>query len=318
MTAAAERANRAILPVDSEHSALWQCLGDAPAETVESLVITASGGPFRGLTAADLAAVTPDQALAHPTWSMGSKITIDSATLMNKGLEVIEAHFLFGVPYERIEVAVHPQSIVHAMVRFRDGALLAHLGLPDMRVPISSAPTYPERAEAPAPRLDLASLTLEFEPPDPGVFRCLALARTAGEAGGTAPCARTPRMRWRWASWPAACRSRHRRRGRTGARADRRRARGVGRAGAGHRPAGAADGRRRGDGGGVSYFVAIAGLLILILVHEAGHFLAAKAVGMRAIRFSIGFPPLIARRQIGDTEYALAPSRWAATSRSQA
>ena len=108
---------------------------------------------------------------------------------MNKGLEVIEAHFLFGVPYERIEVAVHPQSIVHAMVRFRDGALLAHLGLPDMRVPISYALTYPERAETPAPRLDLASLTLEFEPPDPGVFRCLALARAAGEAGGTAPCA---------------------------------------------------------------------------------------------------------------------------------
>ena len=154
--AAAERANRAILPVDSEHSAIWQCLGDARPDTVESLVITASGGPFRGLSAADLAAVTPDQALAHPTWSMGAKITIDSATLMNKGLEVIEAHFLFGVPYERIEVAVHPQSIVHAMVRFRDGALLAHLGLPDMRVPISYALTYPERAETPAPRLDLA------------------------------------------------------------------------------------------------------------------------------------------------------------------
>ena len=180
---------RAILPVDSEHSAIWQCLGDARPDTVESLVITASGGPFRGLSAADLAAVTPDQALAHPTWSMGAKITIDSATLMNKGLEVIEAHFLFGVPYERIEVAVHPQSIVHAMVRFRDGALLAHLGLPDMRVPISYALTYPERAETPAPRLDLASLTLEVEPPDPGVFRCLALARAAGEAGGTAPCA---------------------------------------------------------------------------------------------------------------------------------
>jgi 1-deoxy-D-xylulose-5-phosphate reductoisomerase len=189
VTAAAERAGRRILPVDSEHSALWQCLGDAGAETVESLVVTASGGPFRGLSAADLVEVTPERALAHPTWSMGAKITIDSATLMNKGLEVIEAHFLFGVPYERIEVVVHPQSIVHAMVRFRDGALLAHLGLPDMRVPISYALIYPERAATPAPRLDLASLTLEFEPPDPGVFRCLALARAAGAAGGTAPCA---------------------------------------------------------------------------------------------------------------------------------
>jgi len=189
VTAAAERANRTILPVDSEHSALWQCLDDARAVTVESLVVTASGGPFRGLSAAELAAVTPDQALVHPTWTMGAKITIDSATLMNKGLEVIEAHFLFGVPYERIEVAVHPQSIVHAMVRFRDGALLAHLGLPDMRVPISYALTYPERAATPAPQLDLASLTLKFEPPDTAVFRCLALARAAGEAGGTAPCA---------------------------------------------------------------------------------------------------------------------------------
>jgi len=188
VTAAAERANRTILPVDSEHSALWQCLDDARAVTVESLVVTASGGPFRGLSAAELAAVTPDQALVHPTWTMGAKITIDSATLMNKGLEVIEAHFLFGVPYERIEVAVHPQSIVHAMVRFRDGALLAHLGLPDMRVPISYALTYPERAATTAPQLDLASLTLEFEPPDTAVFRCLALARAAGEAGGTAPC----------------------------------------------------------------------------------------------------------------------------------
>jgi 1-deoxy-D-xylulose-5-phosphate reductoisomerase len=190
VTAAAERAGRTILPVDSEHSALWQCLAGAGRETVESLVITASGGPFRGVSADRLRAVTPDQALAHPTWSMGAKISIDSATLMNKGLEVIEAHFLFGVPYDRIEVVVHPQSIVHAMVRFRDGALLAHLGLPDMRVPISYALTYPERAATPAPPLDLASqLELTFEPPDVAVFRCLALARAAGEAGGTAPCA---------------------------------------------------------------------------------------------------------------------------------
>ena len=189
VTAAAERANRAILPVDSEHSALWQCLGDAPAETVESLVITASGGPFRGLSAADLAAVTPEQALAHPTWSMGAKITIDSATLMNKGLELIEAHHLFGLPYDRIEVVVHPQSIVHGMARFRDGALIAHVGLPDMRVPISYALTYPDRAATSAPRLDLAApFSLDFQPPDTAAFRCLGLARQAGQAGGTAPC----------------------------------------------------------------------------------------------------------------------------------
>src|SRR4029078_11003749 len=131
-----------------------------------------------------------EEALAHPTWAMGPKITVDSATLANKGLEVIEAHVLFGVPYDRIEVLVPPTSTVHALVHFRDGAALAHLGLPDMRVPISYALTYPERAATPAPRVDLDSqLDLTFEPPDLGVFRCLALARAAGEAGGTAPCA---------------------------------------------------------------------------------------------------------------------------------
>ena len=246
-------------------------------------MITASGGPFRGLSAADLAAVTPEQALAHPTWSMGAKITIDSATLMNKGLEVIEAHFLFGVPYERIEVAVHPQSIVHAMVRFRDGALLAHLGLPDMRVPISYALTYPERAETPAPRLDLASLTLEFEPPDTGVFRCLALARAAGEAGGTAPCVLNAANEVAVAAFLAGgCafpgiadvveRVLGQMRGRP--------LESVEQVLEADRPRPAAGGRR-GGGGGMSYFVAIAGLLMLVLVHELGHFLAAKAVGMR-------------------------------------
>ncbi len=189
VTDAAERAGRLLLPVDSEHSALWQCLAGATPDAVEALVITASGGPFRGWAAERLASVTPEQALAHPTWSMGAKITVDSATLMNKGLEVIEAHHLFGVPYDRIEVVVHPQSIVHALVRFRDGALLGHLGLPDMRVPISFALTYPDRAETPAPRLDLAAAgTLAFDKPDLDAFRCLALARAAGEAGGTAPC----------------------------------------------------------------------------------------------------------------------------------
>jgi 1-deoxy-D-xylulose-5-phosphate reductoisomerase len=190
VTDAVRRSGRLLLPVDSEHSALQQCLDGIVPEAVESLVLTASGGPFRGWDAEQLAGVTPDQALDHPTWSMGAKITIDSATLMNKGLELIEAHHLFGMPYDRIEVVVHPQSIVHGMARLRDGALIAHVGLPDMRVPISYALTYPDRKATDAPRLDLAQqLTLAFEPPDLQAFRCLALARAAGEAGGTLPCA---------------------------------------------------------------------------------------------------------------------------------
>jgi 1-deoxy-D-xylulose-5-phosphate reductoisomerase len=178
-----------ILPVDSEHSAAFQLLEGRASDTVHSLVLTASGGPFRGRSRADLAGVTPAEALAHPTWNMGPKITIDSATLMNKGLELIEAHFLFDLPYDRIEVVVHPTSIVHALVRFRDGAALAHLGYPDMRVPISFALTYPERAATPIEPLDVASgLILEFAAPDEGAFPCLALARAAGEAGRTMPC----------------------------------------------------------------------------------------------------------------------------------
>jgi 1-deoxy-D-xylulose-5-phosphate reductoisomerase len=179
-----------LLPVDSEHSAAYQCLEGRDPASVETLVLTASGGPFRGRNRDELGSVTPREALAHPTWSMGPKITIDSATLANKGLELIEAHFLFGLPYDRLEVVVHPSSIVHALVRFRDGAALAHVGYPDMRVPISFALTYPERAETPLRRLDLASgLTLEFSAPDLETFPLLALARRAGEAGGTYPCA---------------------------------------------------------------------------------------------------------------------------------
>jgi 1-deoxy-D-xylulose-5-phosphate reductoisomerase len=186
---ALEKGGGRILPVDSEHSASFQLLEDRASETVESLVLTASGGPFRGRPRAHLAGVTPNEALAHPTWNMGPKITVDSATLMNKGLELIEAHFLFDLPYERIEVVVHPTSIVHALVRFRDGAALAHLGYPDMRVPISYALTYPERAKTPIPPLDLSSgLILEFSVPDGDAFPCLALARAAGEAGRTMPC----------------------------------------------------------------------------------------------------------------------------------
>jgi 1-deoxy-D-xylulose-5-phosphate reductoisomerase len=178
-----------LLPVDSEHSAAFQLLEGRPAETVSSLVLTASGGPFRGRSRAELADATAADALAHPTWSMGPKITVDSATLMNKGLELIEARFLFGLPYDRIEVVVHPTSVVHALVRLRDGAALAHLGYPDMRVPISYALTYPERAATPVEPLDLVSgLVLEFGAPDIEAFPCLALARAAGEAGGTTPC----------------------------------------------------------------------------------------------------------------------------------
>jgi 1-deoxy-D-xylulose-5-phosphate reductoisomerase len=178
-----------ILPVDSEHSAAFQLLEGEPRDAVHSLVLTASGGPFRGRSRGELTGVTPSAALAHPTWNMGPKITVDSATLMNKGLELIEAHFLFGLAYDRIEVVVHPTSVVHALVRFRDGAALAHLGYPDMRVPISYALTYPERAATPIAPLDFGSgLILEFAPPDEEAFPCLALARAAGETGGSAPC----------------------------------------------------------------------------------------------------------------------------------
>jgi 1-deoxy-D-xylulose-5-phosphate reductoisomerase len=187
--AARERGGGLLLPVDSEHSALFQCLEGRSDEQVDSLVLTASGGPFRGRTREELLDVTPEQALEHPTWSMGRKITVDSATLANKGLELIEAHVLFGVPYERIEVVVHPTSIVHGLVRFQDGAALAHLGYPDMRVPISFALTYPRRGATAVPGLELAAgLVLEFEAPDLQTFPLLQLAREAGERGGTFPC----------------------------------------------------------------------------------------------------------------------------------
>ena len=189
-TNAWRRGGGRLLPVDSEHSAALQCLDGKTPDTVHSLILTASGGPFRGRSREELVNVTPAEALAHPTWNMGPKITVDSATLANKGLELIEAHFLFGLDYDRIEVVIHPTSTVHALVRFRDGAALAHLGYPDMRVPISFALTFPERAATTVPPLDLASgLTLEFEGPDLETFPLLALARRAGEEGGIYPCA---------------------------------------------------------------------------------------------------------------------------------
>src|SRR3954449_3566835 len=184
--AARERGGGALIPVDSEHSALFQC---ALAGEPEAIVLTASGGPFRGRTRDELAEVTPAEALAHPTWNMGAKITIDSATLANKGLEVIEAHWLYDVAYDAIDVVIHPQSIVHSAVLFRDGSLKAQLGTPDMRLPISYALTYPARAATPVPSLDLTAGPLEFFQPDTDTFRLLALAREAGERGGTYPCA---------------------------------------------------------------------------------------------------------------------------------
>ncbi|HET9592449.1 MAG TPA: 1-deoxy-D-xylulose-5-phosphate reductoisomerase [Solirubrobacterales bacterium] len=184
--ALAEATGARLLPVDSEHSALFQLIGAEAPGTVERLVLTASGGPFRGRD--DLADVSVADALAHPTWRMGGRITIDSATLMNKGFEAIEAHHLFAVPYERIEVVVHPQSLVHSLIHLVDGSSLAHLGYPDMRVPISYALHYPERADVDVPRLDLAAAgSLTFEAPDLDTFACLRLALEAGRAGGTAP-----------------------------------------------------------------------------------------------------------------------------------
>jgi 1-deoxy-D-xylulose-5-phosphate reductoisomerase len=192
VTALSEATGAQLIPVDSEHSALHQLIaaemGTHPP-TIDRLIVTGSGGPFRGRTRAELADVTIEQALNHPTWAMGGKITIDSATLMNKGLEVIEAHHLFGTPYDRIDVVIQPQSIIHALVALNDGAMLAHLGYPDMQVPIAYALHHPERVDVPVAPLDLVALgRLDFEAPDTETFACLRLARDAALAGGTAPC----------------------------------------------------------------------------------------------------------------------------------
>ena len=177
-----------LLPVDSEHSAVFQCLVPEQAKALTSIVLTASGGPFRGYSLDALENITPEEALKHPNWSMGSKISIDSATLMNKGLEVIEAYWLFGVDYSKIEVVVHPQSIIHSMVRYGDGSILAHLGYPDMRIPIQFALTYPERWENTLEHLDFAQIgTLTFEKPDLQKFPSLELAYYAGKEGGIMP-----------------------------------------------------------------------------------------------------------------------------------
>ncbi len=189
VTATARRTGAPILPVDSEHSAIFQCLVGQDASAVEKVILTASGGPFRTTTREALADVTPAEALRHPNWSMGAKVTIDSASMMNKGFEMIEARWLFGLPPERIEVVVHPQSIVHSMVQFADGAVMAQLGTPDMHLPIAYALAYPHRLRSAAPRLDFAQLsTLTFEAPDRERFRNLDYAYEAARRGGNMPC----------------------------------------------------------------------------------------------------------------------------------
>lgn len=188
MTRAAQGRNATLLPVDSEHNAIFQCLAGSRTEDVSRIILTASGGPFRTASAELIAGATPAQAVAHPNWSMGAKISVDSATMMNKGLELIEASYLFGLPSQRIDVLIHPQSVVHSLVEFVDGSFLAQLGSPDMRIPIASALAWPERIDTPAQRLDLAAVArLDFESPDLGRFPALRLARDALEAGGSAP-----------------------------------------------------------------------------------------------------------------------------------
>ena len=188
MTAEVAACRATLLPVDSEHSAIFQVLDAGQPEAVEKIVLTASGGPFRCRSLAEMEAMTPEQAVAHPNWSMGAKISVDSATMMNKGLELIEAHHLFAMPEERIDIVVHPQSVIHSMVSYVDGSVLAQLGSPDMRTPIAYALGWPKRIHAPAPRLDLAAIgQLTFEAPDPARFPALRLARAALQTGGSAP-----------------------------------------------------------------------------------------------------------------------------------
>jgi 1-deoxy-D-xylulose-5-phosphate reductoisomerase len=188
LTRAAQSSVDTLLPVDCEHNAIFQCLAGSRIDQVARIVLTASGGPFRTASPELIAAATPAQAVAHPNWSMGAKISVDSATMMNKGLELIEARYLFGLPSARIDVLIHPQSVVHSLVEFMDGSVLAQLGSPDMRIPIAYALAWPERMETPAQRLDLAAVgRLDFETPDLTRFPALRLAREALEAGGAAP-----------------------------------------------------------------------------------------------------------------------------------
>jgi len=188
MIGAAQESGANLLPIDSEHNAIFQCLAGSLREDIAKIILTASGGPFRTASAETIGSATPAQAIAHPNWSMGAKISVDSATMMNKGLELIEAHYLFGLPSERIDILIHPQSVIHSMVEFVDGSVLAQLGSPDMRIPIAYALAWPERIETPAERLDLAAIShLDFERPDLDRFPALRFARDALERGGSDP-----------------------------------------------------------------------------------------------------------------------------------
>ena len=318
VTALAEATGARLIPIDSEHTALHHLLTGEPPGVVDKLIITASGGPFR-TRARTSQGVTVEEALNHPTWRMGGKITIDSATLMNKGLELMEAHHLFGTPYDRIDVVVHPQSIIHALVQLCDGSTKAHMGYPDMRVAIGYALHHPDRADLPIEPLDLIKLRrLDFEAPDLGRFPCLRLAREAALAGGTAPCALNA------ANEVAVHAFLNGRLGFTGipkviegvldrARlAPRARLRGAVR----HRLRGARA-RRRADRErerhSMSWLLAFLGFAALVILHEAGHFFAAKAVGMRVERFALFFPPLMRAARGGRPSTRSARSRSAAT-----
>ena len=314
VTQLAEATGAAIIPVDSEHSALHQLLAGERPGTVDRLILTASGGPFRGRTPDQLADVTVEQALAHPTWAMGGKITIDSATLMNKGLELIEAHHLFGTPYEQIDVVVHPQSIVHSLIQLCDGATLAHLGYPDMRVPISYALHYPERVDVPVQPLDLAaSGRSTFEPVDDETFACLALAREAGAPAAPRRARSTPPTRSRCTrSWPAGSRSCDiaavieetlERLPATPVHSFDSLAEADARARTRRRRAGGSSHERLSEPLKPACHterldvlrLAFLGFSALIILHEAGHFVAAKAVGMRVERFSLFFGPMLVK-----------------------
>ncbi len=319
VTALAEATNARIVPVDSEHTALHQLISGQPPGAVQRLTITASGGPFRGRTRAELEDVTVKQALAHPTWAMGGKITIDSATLMNKGLELMEAHHLFAVPYDRIDVLVHPQSLVHGLVQLADGAMLAHLGPPDMRIAISYALHGGESVELPIVPLDLARVgELTFEPVDLEAFPCLRLAEQAARSGGTAPCILNAANevavhafldgRLRFLGIPEVIEqtlehleSEPIRSFESLYEADRRAREIAGEAVARMLDSLSPPGRRGGSPKvpvkaachtePVSWVLTLLGICALIVLHELGHFTAAKAVGMRVERFSLFFPP---------------------------
>jgi hypothetical protein len=310
MTAAARARGVKLLPVDSEHSAVFQCLAGHSRADVHRVLLTASGGPFRETSKARLATVTVEDALQHPTWKMGAKITIDSATLMNKGLEIIEARWLFDLAPDQVQVVVHPQSIVHSMVEYIDGAVIAQLGVADMGVPILYALTYPERRPTPAARLDLARIgQLTFSEPDVDKFPCLRLARAALEAGGAAPVILNA------ANEVAVAAFLDRRigfteiaeliqealdHGRAGEFGMRRRRRGdpPGRAAVDRCPP-----RRPSRVTTVLSFVVVIG--VLILVHEFGHFFVARWTGVGVERFSIGFGPVLLRWRSKETEYCL-------------